>query len=295
LVFIIVPLSMGKGYKKGFWMAVMFGLGLAITLSIYGIFIALAGSALGLNQAAASAGAFSKILFMIGGVAALLFGLSELDLIHFKMPGLSHTPKFITERKDYSKAFFLGLFLGNAGVGCPNPLFYVLLGDIAVKGNILIGWWLGFVHGVGRATPLIFLSILGILGVNATTSLMKHRVKIKRIGGWFLILLGAFIFIIGGAHQWYEEGPIHTGWNKAVNIVAGNQVAERGEQNIISGIPGYGREGVPVAKPGGKHKRDLIPPSFAPWALLALILIPIIWYYAKERKNKKIEGGENEK
>lgn len=278
LVFIIVPLSMGKGYRKGLGMAVMFGLGLAVTLSIYGIFIALAGSALGLDQAAVSAGIFSKILFMIGGVVAFLFGLSELKLINFSMPSFARTPKFIEKRKDYSKVFFLGLLLGNAGVGCPNPLFYILLGDIAVKGSVLTGWWLGFVHGVGRATPLIFLSILGILGVNATTSIMKHQAKIKKITGWFLIFLGAFIFISGGAHQWYEEGPVHTGWNKIINVIAGDNVSEAGLGDKEVG-----------------HGSDLISSSFAPWVLILLILVPIIWYYIRKMKNKKIEKEQNEK
>jgi len=40
LVFIIVPLSMGKGYKKGLSMALLFGIGLTITIASYGIVIA---------------------------------------------------------------------------------------------------------------------------------------------------------------------------------------------------------------------------------------------------------------
>jgi len=47
LVFIIVPFSMGKGFRKGFGMAVLFGLGLAITLAIYGVFVALIGKVIG--------------------------------------------------------------------------------------------------------------------------------------------------------------------------------------------------------------------------------------------------------
>ena len=133
LVFIIVPLSVGKGYKKGLWMAVLFGLGLAITITLYGIFIALAGNIIGLDEAASKAGTFSKILFMIGGSIAILFGLSELNLLKFNMPSFAGTPRFIEKRKDYSKALFLGLLLGNAGVGCPNPLFFILLVEIAIK------------------------------------------------------------------------------------------------------------------------------------------------------------------
>ncbi len=271
LAFVIVPLSMGKGYKKGLIMAVLFGLGLSIIIALYGVFVAIAGNVLGLNEAVGQASIVSSILFMVGGAAAFLFGLSELGLLQFEMPSFARTPKFIEERKDYSKAFFLGLFLGNAGVGCPNPLFYILLGDIAIKGSVLFGGWMGLIHGIGRATPLIFLSILGIMGINATSSIIKHRVKVKKIIGWSLILLGAAIFIMGGAHEWYEETIVHQGWNRFIEATGLPSELEMG---------GHEHEG-----PG-----DFIPGVFAPWVLILLVLIPVIWYYWKDRKNKT-KGG----
>lgn len=174
LAFVIVPIAMNKSPKRGLLMALFFGLGLSITLSIYGLFVALVGKSIGLDQAIGSAGTVSRILFIIGGLAAFIFGLSELNLIKFKMPSYKGSyPDFIQKQGDYLKTFFLGLFLGNAGVGCSNPLFYVLLGDIAIIGSVANGWWLGFIHGVGRATPLIFLAILGILGVNAVGNVAK--------------------------------------------------------------------------------------------------------------------------
>ncbi|NOZ64566.1 MAG: cytochrome C biogenesis protein, partial [Caldiserica bacterium] len=105
LVFVIVPLSMGKGYKKGLVMALLFGAGLTITLSVYGAGIALVGKYLGLDKT-------TRILYLVAGVAALVFGLSELALVTFKMPSLSRTPAFIQRQSDYLKTFFLGLFLG---------------------------------------------------------------------------------------------------------------------------------------------------------------------------------------
>jgi len=72
LVFIIVPFSMGKGFRKGLGMAVLFGLGLSLTLAIYGVFVAVIGNVIGLDEAVAGAGTVSKVLFMVGGTAALL-------------------------------------------------------------------------------------------------------------------------------------------------------------------------------------------------------------------------------
>lgn len=267
LVFIIVPLSMGKGYKKGLGMALLFGLGLSITLLIYGLFLGIAGNILGLDQAISQASIVSRVLFMIGGGVALLFGLFELGLLKFELPSYAKTPKFIEKRKDYTKALFLGLLLGNAGVGCPNPLFYILLGDIVVKGSALFGGWMGLIHGIGRATPLIFLSILGIMGFNATSSILKHQAKVKKIIGWSLIVLGAVIFIMGGAHEWYEETVVHEGWNKFVDA---------------TGLP------TELMKEAHEHEGpgDFIPGESAPWLLVALIAVPVIWYYHNKRRGK---------
>lgn len=288
LAFVIVPLAMGKGPKKGLLMSVYFGLGLAITLSIYGLFVAIVGKSLGLDQAVGSAGTVSKILFIIGGLAAFIFGLSELNLIRFKLPSYRGSyPDFILKQGDYLKAFFLGLFLGNAGVGCPNPLFYVLLGDIAVVGSMLQGWWLGFVHGIGRATPLLFLAILGILGVNAVSNIAKKTALVTKWTGISLIFLGAFIFISGTSHQWYEESIVHRSWNQVVQLVTGDQIAEMEEHEEKPGTPEQ-HEHDEVAPPAEQeHAPDYIP---APWSwitLLAMIIIPLWWYRRRQRVDKK--------
>lgn len=293
LAFVIVPLSMGKSAKKGFLMALFFGLGLSITLSIYGLFVAIIGKSIGLDQAIGSAGAVSKILFIIGGLAAFVFGLSELNLIKFKIPNYKGAyPQFIQNHGDYLKALLLGLFLGNAGVGCPNPLFYVLLGDIAVVGDIVNGWWLGFIHGVGRATPLIFLAILGILGVNAVGNIAKKTAVVKKWTGIALILLGAFIFISGTSHQWYEGTVIHRGWNQVLQLVVGEDsgVVEMMEHEEEPGtLAEHRHDEDGVVADDHMDKADYIP---APWSwitLLAMIIIPL-WWYRHRAKHKKVEN-----
>lgn len=292
LAFVIVPLAMGKSPKKGLIMSLFFGLGLSITLSLYGLFVAVIGKSIGLDQAIGSAGAVSRVLFIIGGLAAFIFGLSELNLIKFKIPSFGGSyPEFITKQGDYLKAFFLGLFLGNAGVGCPNPLFYVLLGDIAVLGDVANGWWLGFVHGVGRATPLIFLTILGILGVNAVGDIAKKTAVVKKWTGITLILLGAFIFITGTSHQWYENSALHKGWNKTVSYVMGGSVVEKMDSDEKADLP----DSIDSKDSGADHNSennenempDMIP---APWSWITLILltvIPLWWYRHRERKLKE--------
>ena len=264
LVFIIVPLSMGKGYKKGLFMAMLFGAGLTITITAYGLGVSALGKTASIDQ-------ISVFMFLIAGIAAFLFGLSQLKLINLRMPSYSGTPKFIQNRKDYSKSFLMGILLGNAGVGCPNPLFYWLLIYIAGTGSLEIGATLGAVHGVGRAIPLILLSALAILGINATKSIATNRIKIEKITGWMLIMIGAFLIINGlpGGHEWYEETFIHKGWNELVALTPLPAEFEMEEHEH---------------EPDEETSKDYIP-----ILLVALIAIPIIWYSVHRKREVTVQ------
>lgn len=299
LAFVIVPMAMNKSAKKGLIMALLFGLGISITLAIYGLFVATVGNAIGLDEAVGNAGSVSKILFMIGGLSAFIFGLSELDLISFKLPSYRGAyPKIIQNHGDYLKSLFLGIFLGNAGVGCPNPLFYVLLGDIAIAGSVSNGMWFGFVHGIGRATPLIFLAILGILGVNAVSGIASKTKTVTKWTGISLVFLGSFIFISGASHQWYEQTPVHRGWNKTIEIITGENsgVVEMEDHDSVTNVQDtHTVEGTPKETPIHTAKdhedgKDFIP---APWSwivLLTMSIVPIVWYYRKEKQTKEKQG-----
>ena len=259
LVFIIVPLSMGKGAKKGLVMALLFGAGLTLTISFYGFGIGVLGQTADLDQ-------ISIYMFLIAGIAAFLFGMSQLKLFELKLPAYSGTPKFIQNRGDYSKSFFMGLLLGNAGVGCPNPMFYWLLIYIAGTGSLEIGTSLGAVHGVGRAIPLILLSLLAIAGVNATKGLTINRKKIEKLTGWMLIVIGAFLIINGipGGHEWYESTFIHIAWN-----------------NLVSITP------IPPEFHVGQHTHAFpvqIPEELVQILFAALIIFPIVWYFTKKKR-----------
>ena len=191
LVFIIVPLAAGKEYYKGFWMAALFGLGLTVTISLYGLVMAYVGQIFGIAAA-------TPWLLTLAGAAAYIFGLSELGLLKLSLP-FSQTilPSGLQQKGDYTKSFFLGLLLGNAGIGCPNPLFYVLLLYIAGLGNPLAGGLLGFIHGAGRALPIILLTVLAMFGVQATAVLSEKRFVIQKFTAWLLILIGAFLIPAG--------------------------------------------------------------------------------------------------
>lgn len=252
LVFIIVPFSMGKGYKKGLIMAILFGLGVTVTLSIWGAAVALLGEFLGLDSA-------TQIMFGIAGLSALIFGLSELKLIKVHIPGFSGSvPRVIQDQQDYLKVFLMGLFLGNAGVGCPNPAFYVLMTYIAAQGDPVYGAEVSAVHGFGRAVPIILLSILAMLGINATKTLMAQKERISRVSGWGLLGVGLWVLGYAIAGAWFDPTFLHVAWNDLVRSVA------------------------PALAEQEKHSHSITAAqAYAPWGIVAFLTLTVIWYYVK--------------
>lgn len=211
LAFVIVPLSMGKGYVKGLMVALAFGLGVAITLSTYGIFAALLGKAF-IAYAGGGGEIIKNIFYSIAGFFAILFALSELGLIKFHMPSyMGAAPGFIQRRSDIAKALMLGLFLGNIGIGCPHPATPIILGQIGITGNVFYGWLLFLTHAIGRIIPLLLLAILGILGINATKALVTRKESIAKATAWGMVFVGAFLFTLGFfSHDWWVFSGMHT-------------------------------------------------------------------------------------
>ncbi len=205
LVFVIVPLAAGKEYKKGLSMALLFGLGLSLTITAYGIAMAYVGQIFGIAAA-------TPWLLIVAGLAAYLFGFSELDIVRIRLPFMANImPQSLQRKSDYVKSFSLGLLLGNAGIGCPNPLFYVLLLYIAGTGDLGSGALLGFIHGAGRALPIILLTVLAMLGFQTANVLSEKRFTIEKFTAWLLIAIGAFLIPTGTFNLrgwWITTTPI---------------------------------------------------------------------------------------
>ena len=267
-VLVIVPLSLGRGYRHGFTMALLFGLGLTITIALYGLAVASLGKILYLDQA-------TLIMWLLAGIAAYLFGLSELGLLGWTLPAYAGPlPGSTQQQGDYLKAFGMGLLLGNAGIGCPNPAFYVLLTYIAGSGSLITGASLGLIHGIGRATPLLALSILAILGVNATSWLLAKRERIQAAIGWGLVGWAALVIPKGYlfGHAFWEESVFHKVWNGLVHSTLGANIAESAEVERILGDMAV-------------HDPWLL---YGPWAFMALLVaIPVLSSYYRQLKTRK--------
>lgn len=260
LIFIIVPLALSRKIGKGLTMALLFGLGLTLTFTFYGIALSWLGGFIELYKVI-------SWMLVLGGIASLIFGISELNLIKFKLPfRQTILPASLQGKNDYIRSFFLGFFLGNAGVGCPNPAFYIVFGYVATLGIPLVGAATGMLHGLGRIVPLLFLVVLAVLGVNAMNKLTAYQDRVKRWVAWALIALGAFIFTYGAfGMAWFEDSIIHQAWNRFLEITF-PKIAESPIIESSLNLP-QGTEGV------------------GPWLVFAAIIsVVILWDALRNRK-----------
>jgi len=184
----IVPLCKRGTAGHGFVLALLFGLGLTVTQTMWGIAIAAAGGVFGLAEIA-------RYLSIGGGVAAYVFGLSTLALIRLpQVPAIM--PRFqVTSpnRSEHVNALAMGLLLGNTGLCCPDPVFLSIVPFIAASGDATHGAMLATAYGLGRATPLVAIVMLARTGVDAMQVVVRHKRTFDRAIGWTLLAIGTFV------------------------------------------------------------------------------------------------------
>ena len=261
LVFYVVPLSIKSGHRKGILVALSFGLGVTITLSIFGVFTASLGQYFGLNRS-------MRLLFGVAGIVAYLFALSELGIVKISTPQIG-AAKFASRYKDFVAPFVFGLLLGDAGIGCPNPAFYLLLSYIAGTANVAQGAILGFFHGLGRATPLIFLAGLGLLGINLAPTLARSAQKAYNVSNFAILAIGSWILAVGLFGDWFELTVFHDMWDNLIYYTFGPNVAEREADLLHVGYLGLGWQ-VAILVTG------------------ALFFVPTVIYFVERRKNSDL-------
>ena len=282
LAFVIVPLSMGKGLIRGLAMAIAFGTGIAATLSLYGVAAALLGG-VAIDALGADTDAIKNWVYTIAGAFALLFALSEIGLMNFHMPTYKGAaPASIQKHGEIIKAFMLGLFLGNVGVGCPHPATPLILIEIASSGDVLYGWLLFLIHAIGRILPLLLLAFLAILGVNGLNWLMARKDAVERTTGWAMVFVAGFILTLGlFSHDWWVNSGIHSGLEtltqeQRLNTLL-NETLDTDVAHVHGLEDGTGLFGLPL--------------EWGNWFLVTMWIFPMFWWYRK--KKKAVEAGDD--
>ena len=166
-----------------------FLLGNVIAMSVIGCLVGYASEFI-----SASVGNYWKI---IAGIISILFGVYTLDILPFKIPGLS--VNFQNKRSGIIGAALFGFVIGGIlplSSLCCNPVFLIVIAASFVKSSMLWGFVMLFSFALGHGLTLA-AAMLGVgLGLGKMSkSLSKFAVAIKYAGGITLIALG-FYFLL---------------------------------------------------------------------------------------------------
>ncbi len=196
-VYPVIPLTLGfigarssGGRWKGFFLSLVYVLGMAITYAILGAIASLTGQLFGRVGS-------SPITYFIVANVCLFLGLSMLDVFQIPQLGLQG-PGTVEKKQGLFGIFVVGMLSGLIVGPCTAPVLASILVYVGTKQNILYGFLLLFVFGYGVGFLLILLgTFTGFL-----SSLPKSGVwllRIKKLFGCLLILAAEFLFIkMGG-------------------------------------------------------------------------------------------------
>ena len=181
--------SPGARTRTVFLRGFSFLIGAVIAMAVIGSLFGYAGKII-----SESFGNYWKIA---AGLIAIFFGLYSMDLVPFKLPGISIKPG--QSQENVFSAILFGLAIGglsSALNSCCNPLFPVILAASFVKSSALWGLMMLTSFALGYGLPLAAMIIglsLGLGKISRTLTIVGTVVKYA--GGIALVALG-FYFLL---------------------------------------------------------------------------------------------------
>ena len=181
--------STGNKTKTVVLRGLAFLLGGVISMALIGALFGYAGQWI--------SNSFGNYWKIAAGLIAIFFGLYSMDLVPFKLPGLSIKPG--QSHQNIFSAILFGLAVGglsSALNSCCNPLFPVILAVSFVKGSALWGLMMLTAFSLGYGLPLATMMVGLSLGLGkASKTLAIVGTIVKYAGGIALVALG-FYFLL---------------------------------------------------------------------------------------------------
>jgi thiol:disulfide interchange protein DsbD len=177
---------------RGFFLSLVYVLGMALTYTALGGIAALSGKLFGQLQT-------NPWTYFVMANICILMGLAMLEV--FILP--VRTPAFIARLQPRGKTRGLA---GSLAVGaasglvlgpCTAPVLAVLLSYVATRQHLLFGMSLLFVFALGMGVLLVVVgTFAGLLASLPKSGVWMARVN--RLFGWILIGAGEYFLIVAG-------------------------------------------------------------------------------------------------
>lgn len=195
-VYPVIPFTLGYigarsvGQRwRGFFLSLVYVLGMAITYAVLGAVASLSGKLFG------GVGS-SPVTYIVIANISLLLGLSMLGV--FELPQISFTgSSHPGKKKGIFGVFMVGVFSGLIVGPCTAPVLASVLVYVGTKQNILYGFSLLFVFGYGVGFLLILLGTFAGL-LSSLPKSGRWLETVKKAFGWLLILAAEYFLIKAG-------------------------------------------------------------------------------------------------
>ncbi len=196
-VYPVIPLTVayvggrsGGSRSKGFFLSLVYVLGMAVTYTAIGGFAALTGRLFGQIQS-------NPWVHVVVANIVILLGLSMLDVFEIPVPPFLSRLSSKTRGEGYGGSFFVGLTSGFILGPCSAPVLCVILGYVAAQQSIVYGMSLLFVFSLGMGTLLILLgTFAGLLASLPRAG--TWMVRVKHLFGWLMLLIGEYLLVTAG-------------------------------------------------------------------------------------------------
>lgn len=174
--------------RRALLIAINFILGMVVTSLAVGLIVALLG-----QQFLPFVEKY-RLLTWVPPIFDILAGLQLLGVISFAMPTFQKSLNRPEHPPGAAAAFKLGIPYGLVISPCAIPIFFALIGYIALQGSPLHGALLMTAYSLGKG---VILAAVAVFSISILRRLAKWGGPIKKVAGYVSIALGILFLAIG--------------------------------------------------------------------------------------------------
>ncbi|MDI4648027.1 cytochrome c biogenesis CcdA family protein [Cohnella hashimotonis] len=174
--------------RRALLIAINFILGMVVTSLAVGLIIALLG-----QQFLPFVEKY-RLLTWVPPIFDILAGLQLLGVISFAMPTFQKSLNRPERSQGPAAAFKLGIPYGLVISPCAIPIFFALIGYIALQGSPLHGALLMTAYSLGKG---VILAAVAVFSISILRRLAKWGGPVKKVAGYVSIALGILFLAIG--------------------------------------------------------------------------------------------------
>lgn len=135
----------------------------------------------------------SDWIIIVGGLIVIMLGIHQMDIVKIPWFNKYKVLRFKKERTKALGAYLMGVTFSFGWTPCVGPVLGAVLVTSASAGQAMYGGFLMMIYALGLMVPFLVMATLSSLVLNQFEKLEKHLLKIKRIGGALIILMGVLL------------------------------------------------------------------------------------------------------